>query len=175
MSSNFLKLISEAGKNKHRVGELNNWNVKTLNLGAVALTDLDNYSVVELGFSAEGERTCKLYTAGTPYLLCAVEDYVGEFETISGFYVGKDERARVAKLEEGFRFAVTKAELANPVKPVKEGQKVHFDASANKYIVSNDGSDHAGYATAKVKLVVVKADAGTIDGQQKIRFEVVEA
>ena len=52
---------------------------------------------------------------------------------------------------------------------------MHFDKTENTYVISNDGSDHAGYAAAEVKLVVVKADAGTIDGQQKIRFEVVEA
>lgn len=175
MSSNFLELIKNAGKNKHRVGELNNWSVQALNLGAIAETDLENYSVVELGFNANGERTCKKYTAGTPYLLCAVEDYVGEFETISGFFVGKGERARVAKLEEGFRFAVTKVELADGVKALKEGQKAHYDATSDKYIVSNGVSDHANYADAKVKLVVVKADAGSIDGQEKVRFEVVEA
>lgn len=175
MASLFLDAIRNQGKNKKRIGELNDWNVKTLNLGAIAETDLENYSIVELGFNEAGERTCKLYTAGTPYLLCAVEDYVGDFETISSFYVGKGERVRVAKLEEGFRFAVTKCKLANEGKAVKEGQKVHFDKTENTYVISNDGSDHEGYAAAEVKLVVVKADAGTIDGQQKIRFEVVEA
>lgn len=174
MASLILDAIKKQAEKK-RVGELNQWSVKTLNQGAVAEADLENYSVVELGFNEAGERTCKLFTAGTPYLLCAVEDYVGEYETISGFYVGKGERARVVKMEEGLRFAVTKCELANAGKPVKNGMKAHFDKSGNKYIISNDGSDHAGYSAAEVKLVVVNADAGMIDGQQKIRLEVVEA
>lgn len=174
MASLFLDAIKKQSEKK-RVGELNNWNVRTLNQGAVAEADLENYSVVELGFNEAGERTFKLLDTGVPYLLCAVEDYVGEYETISSFYVGKGERARVIKMEEGLRFAVTKCELDNEGKPVKNGQKAHFDKAGNKYIISNDDSDNAGYASAEVKLVVVNADAGTIDGQQKIRFEVVEA
>lgn len=174
MASLFLDAIKKQSEKK-RVGELNNWNVKTLNQGAIAEADIENYSVVELSFNEAGERTFKLLDTGVPYLLCAVEDYVGEYETISSFYVGKGERARVIKMEEGLRFAVTKCELENSGKAVTNGMKAHFDKAGNKYIISNNGSDHAGYAGAEVKLVVVNADAGTIDGQQKIRFEVVEA
>lgn len=176
MSSEFLKLLVKP-RTKHAVGELNNWGVDVINLGAIATADMDNYTVVELGFNADGERTCSPLTdkANKGYLLASVEDYLGEFETISSFFVGKDEKARIVRFVEGKRFATTGYSLNDSAKPVKEGQVAHFDVTTKKYIISNGTTNHADYADSKLKLVVVKADANTIDGLQKVRFEVVEA
>lgn len=176
MASIMKDTIKNLGQNKHAVGTLNNWGVDVINLGAKVVGEaIDNYTLVTLDFEAEtGERTCTQATDATKkgYLIAGVEDYLGELETISAFYNGVGDRARIVKLVEGKRFECSCFAKADSAKVIKEGQVAHFDVASKKWLISNGTANHADYATALVKLVVVKADANSLDGQQLVRFEV---
>lgn len=179
MSSIMIDTIKSLGKVKHAVGNLNNWRVEDLNLGAIVSDSaMDNFTLGELDFDSNGNRIVKPLTANTVkgVLVASPEDYLKEFETISAFYNGIGDRARILKLVSMKRIDVSnfEGEVEISTKAIKNGQKVHYDATKKKYIVSNNGSDHADYATAKNKFVVVSADAGQLDGQDLIRLEVVE-
>lgn len=175
MASNMLELIKNGGI-KHAVGTLNNWGHDVINLGAkVVGTAIDNYTMVTLGFEeGTGERTCTQATDATKkgYLICSPEDYLEEFEGVSAFYNGVGERARIVRFVEGKRFDCSCFVKDNGSKPIKEGQVAHFDTTEKKWRISNGDSNHSGYATAEIKLVVVKADANTRDGLQLVRFEI---
>lgn len=182
MSSTILNAINMLNKDKHAVGNLNNWNKTMVNGGAVVTDDvIDNFSIVELGFSEEGERTCSLLKteANKGYLIASVEDYMEEYgEGLGNFFNAKGERARIVALEPGVtRFDVSNfkpdnADVAS--KPIKNGQKVHWDITHKAFVVSNDTSDNAGYAAAGNQFVVVNADSVILDGKQTIRLEVVK-
>lgn len=178
MSSTILNAIQKINADKHAVGSLNNWRKDVVNLGAVVKDEaIDNWAIVELSFDdVTGERMCAKLSDVTHkgYLIASVEDYMMEYETIKNFFNAKGERARVIKLTAGDRFETSLYKLDNEGKPVKNGQKAHWDVTEGKYIISNDSSDHANYATAGNKLVVVDAVGDTLDGQHVIRFEVVE-
>lgn len=176
MASIMKDTIKNLGQNKHAVGTLNNWGVDVINLGAKVIGNpIDNYTMVVLGFDAvTGERTCTQATDITKkgHLIAGVEEYLGEFETISAFYNGVGDRARIVNFVEGKRFDCSCFKKADEAKVIKEGQVAHFDVASKKWLISNGTANHADYSNAVVKLVVVKADANTLDGQQLVRFEV---
>ena len=85
MSSTVLHALHIIESDKHAVGNLNNWNVELLNQGAVAAADMDNFTLVTLGFDqATGERKATALTdsATKGYLVATPEDYMKEYETI---------------------------------------------------------------------------------------------
>ena len=182
MSSTILNAINMLNKDKHTVGNLNNWNKSMVNEGAIVADEkIDNFSIVELGFDKDGERTCSLLKTETEkgYLIASVEDYMDEYgEGLGNFFNVKGERARIVVLEPRVtRFDVSNfkpdnADLAT--KPIKNGQKVHWDITNKTFLVSNGDSDNAGYATAGNQFMVVNANSVILDGKQTIRLEVVK-
>lgn len=179
MSSNVLQAIKNLRSNLHNVGSLNNWSKKVLNQGAVAKADMDNFTLVKLGFNTKGEREAEQLAASSEkgYLVATPEDYMKEYETISSFFNAKDEMVRIVKLEEGVRFECSNyvaadGDLAN--KPIKNGQKAHYDHTTKKFKISNGTADDAGYSSAGNQFVVVDANCVSIDGQSVVRFEVTK-
>ena len=87
MSSNVLEALKNLRSNLHNVGSLNNWGKTVLNQGAVAKEKMDNFTLVTLGFNANGEREASLLTDNTKkgYLVASPEEYVREYESISSF------------------------------------------------------------------------------------------
>ena len=177
MASVVLQSLKTLNTNKHNVGSVNNWTKEVINQGAkVATADIDNFELVDLGFNASGERIATSLADNTKkgYLLASVEEYVEELgETISGFYNAVGERARIFNITATNRFEVSNFKADNIAKVIKNGQKVHYDKTLKKYIVSNDTADNAGYATAGNKFIVVDADPTSLDGQALVRLEVV--
>lgn len=180
MSSNVLQAIKNLRKNLHNVGSLNNWSKKVLNQGAkVDTAAIDNFELVELSFNTAGERICKSLPNSTTkgYLVATPEDYMSEYESISSFFNDVDEMARIVKLEEGMRFECSNFVGANTdlvAKPIKNGQKAHYDHNTKKFKISNNGSEDAGYGAAANQFVVVDANCVSIDGQSVVRFEVTK-
>lgn len=179
MSSRILEAL-KATNVKHNVGSLNNWGKEVLNQGAkVVLTNpetyLDNFVLGELGFDATtGERTVKSLSDATKkgVIIASVEDYLEEYETISDFFNGANEYARIVYQESGKRFDASNYTLDDPTKVVKNGQVAHYDITTKKFIISNGATNNAGYATAGNKYIVVNCDLNTFDGQAIIRFEI---
>lgn len=182
MSSNILQAIKDLRKNLHSVGSLNNWSKKVLNQGAkVDTAAVDNFTLVELDFNTAGERICKPLTnnANKGYLVATPEDYMSEYESISSFFNGIGEMARIVKLEEGMRFECSNfvtAENDTKTHPIKNGQKVHYDKTDKKFKISNNktGSSDSGYDTAGNQFIVVDTNCVSIDGQPIIRLEVTK-
>ena len=180
MSSNVLKAMKNLRQNLHNVGSLNNWKKKTLNQGAIALSNMDNFTLVELSFNANGERCADHIGAiGTKgWLVATPEDYMEEYETISSFYNGQGERVRVIKMTPGLRFECSNIVLENPNTtqfPIKNGALAYYYHLDRKFVICNENpGGGAGYPLAGNKLVVVDANCTSIDGQQVYRFEVTQ-
>lgn len=175
MSSELIKTLLNLPK--HNVGSLNNWSKNLLNQGAVVDTaDMDNYCLGELGFSEDGERIVKPLTASNKkgVLVASVEDYMGEYEGMSQFFNAVGERARVVYQTVGHRFECSNFVGENTGKPIKKGQVAHYDHETKKFIVSNNGSNHASYDEASNKYVVVDVPDYLLDGQAVVRFEITE-
>lgn len=179
MSSRVLRAL-RATNIKHNVGNLNNWNKKLVNLGAKVVlrdgeTELDNFILVELGFNDKGERICKSLGATTDkgYLLASVEDYLEEYETISDFFNEEGELGRIVVQEVNNRIEVSNFAKDDSTKAIKNGQVAHYDATTKKFIISNGDANNAEYDTAGNKYVVVDANAGSLDGQELVRLEIV--
>ena len=161
---------------KHNVGSLNQWEKDLLNQGAkVEGASIDNYCLGELGFNDKGERTVKALTDQTKkgVLVASVEDYMEEYETMAQFYNEVDEYARIVYQTPNHHFEASNYELANISKPVKNGQVAHYDITKKKYIISNDTTNHADYATAGNKYIVVNVPDYTLAGLSVVRFEIV--
>lgn len=174
MGSVFKKNLVNA--EKHNVGSLNQWEKELLNQGAkVEGAAIDNYCLGELGFNVKGERTVKHLTDKTKkgVLVASVEDFLSEYETISQFYNDVNEWARVVYQTPNHHIECSNYKAANAGKEIKVGQKAHYDTTEKKYVVSNDTSDHADYATAGNKYLVVAIPDHTLGGQSLIRFEIV--
>lgn len=141
--------------------------------GAVLLEDVDNFTLVELSFDANGERAASSLTdvAKKGYLIASPERrYLGEL--ISEFYNGEGERGRIIILTEGLRFESSAFELS-VVTEVEKGQFAHFDPATKKFLI-HDGT-HADYANAVNKLLVVsnEEDITYTLGFPMVRFEVI--
>lgn len=182
MSSTILKAFNTILTDKHAVGNLNNWNNDVVNEGAIVddLT-IENFSVVELGFNKEGDRTVKYLTNQTEkgYLIASVEDYMSEYgEDIGNFYNEKGERARIVILNP----RVTRIDVSNftlddttpEAKAIANNQKVFWDTTRKTFVVCNGSVVNASYETAGNQFVVVNPDSGVLDGQSLIRLEVVK-
>lgn len=186
MSSNVLEAMKNLRQNLHNVGSLNNWCKDVLNQGAkVADANIDNFELVELRFNADGERECisLTATANKGHLIATPEDYMQQYETISSFFNGVGEMARIVYLESGVRFECSNVDFHQKTgnaphndHPLKNGQVAHYDHATKKFIISNDnrgaGNEHGGYAGAGNKFYLVDKDCVSIDGQTVYRFEV---
>lgn len=198
MSSNILEQIKNLRNNLHNVGNLNEWNKFVLNQGArvkiagaaPALTDaIDNFTLVKLGFGADGMRECEALAASTEegYLVATPEDYMQGYETISSFFNGGGEMARIVHLEPGMRFECSNVDfdqknnnMPAQAHPLKNGQGVHYDAVSKKFTISNHNAANlgnfnnmaAGYRDAANKFFLVDKDCVSLDGQTVYRFEV---
>lgn len=175
MASEVLKALTDK-KSKHVVGSLNNANIRMVNQGAVAEADIDNYMVVESGFSEEGVRTFKLLSDITKkgFLVASPENVMSDLgENISGFYNGKGERGRLVIQDFGLRFECSNVVASDGSSPIKVGQAAYFDPEKKVFVVDVKNSD-SKLATAGNKYIVVDAEGNALGGQQTIRLEVAQ-
>jgi hypothetical protein len=178
MATRQLKTLTERGN--HEVGNLSNLKVKTVAHGAVIVgSDVDQFTLVELGFNAEGERTAKQLAAkgNKAYLIASPEArYMGE--EMVDFYNAVGEAARIVVLEPGYtRFDTSAFSLNAGQSAVAVGQVAHFDVTTKKFILSAAGTPHADYATSSAQFVVVsnEADLDYTLGKAVVRLEVTKA
>ena len=180
MSSNLLKAMKNLRQNLHNVGNLNNWKKKSLNQGAIALSNMDNFTLVQVSFNAAGERVVDHIGAiGTKgWLVATPEEYMQEYETISSFYNGTGEKVRIVKMTPGMRFECSNIILEHQdttLHPIKNGALAYYYHVEKKFVICNENpGGGAGYPLAGNKLVVVDANCTSIDGQQVYRFEVTQ-
>lgn len=174
MGTRQLKTLTQKGN--HEVGNLNSLKVRTIANGAmVEGAAIDNFLAVELGFNADGERTCKALSDVTKktYLLAAVERrYMGE--EMVDFYNEVGERVRIVIPDMGVRFESSAFALNTGVTEVKNGQVAHFDPATKEYIISDASAPHADYANADMKLLVVNNEEDLVYtlGKPMVRFEI---
>lgn len=172
MATRQLKVMQERGN--HEVGNLNSLKVKTLAHGAIVDTaDVDNFTIVELGFNTDGERICKQLAAvaNKSYLIASPEVRNIGGEELVDFYNAVGEHARIVILEEGYTRFDTSAFTGVPV----NGKVAHFDPATKKFLL-HDGT-HVDYAGAKAKFLVV-SDEDNLEytcGKALVRLEVLEA
>jgi hypothetical protein len=188
MATRQLKAFEEQGT--HAVGNLNSLKVKTVANGAIVEgTDIDNFTLCELGFNADGERTVKqLSAAGNKAHLVAAPEtrYMGE--SMRDFYNAVGERVRVVVLEENYtRFDASAFSLdpgdatTTPARPavteVNNGQVAHFDVTSKKFIISASATPHPGYAGSSAQFLVVnnEEDMAYTFGVPMVRLEVSKA
>lgn len=170
MTTRQLRTFEEVGK--HAVGNLNSLKVKTVANGAICQGDIDNFTLVELGFNTDGERIAKQLSAveNKAYLIATPETrYMGEL--MGDFFNGDGERARIVILEEGYTRFDTSAFTGEPT----NGKFAHFDPATKKFLI-HDGT-HDDYANASAKFLVVNNE-DELDytfGQPMVRLEVIEA
>jgi hypothetical protein len=175
MASRLLDVLKTTGT--HEVGNLNSWKIRVLPNGAIVTgAAIDNFTLVELGFNADGERTCTQLSAVTKkgYLIAAPERRYVDGEQLSDFYNAVDDRARIVILDEAIRFETSAFSLNAGVTEVVVGYVAHFDPATKKYIISNPASAHASYATAVDKFYVVASENDVdylIDGKPLVRLE----
>lgn len=177
MASRLLDALTTQGT--HAVGNLNSWKVRTLPYGAIVDTaPIDNFTWVELGFNADGERICKQLSANANkgYLVAAPERRYIEGEQMCDFYNAVGEPVRIVLPDLGLRFETSAYSLNAGVTEVVNGQVAHFDVTTKKFIISDSGAAHADYATAGNQFVVVATDLETdlIDGQTVVRLELTK-
>lgn len=178
MATKLQKAITEVGK--HTTGNLNSLKIKTVAHGAkVSGSDIDNFTLVELGFNSDGDRIAKKLSDKTKkaYLIATPETrYMGE--SLRDFYNGEGERARIVILEPAYtRFDVSAFTLNTGQTEVKRGQVAHFDIATNKYILSDAAAAHEDYEDSSAKFLVVNGedDLSYTMGQKLVRLEVIEA
>jgi hypothetical protein len=173
MATRQLKSLTEKGT--HSVGNLNSLKIKTLAHGAIVEgADVDNFTLVELNFNAEGERTVKQLSDVTKksYLIASPEvRNLGLGEEMVDYYNAVGEHARVVILEEAYTRFDTSAFTGEPA----FGKVAHFDPATKKFLI-HDGA-HADYANAKAKFLVVsnEDDLEYTNGKALVRLEVIEA
>lgn len=178
MATRQLQVLTQKGN--HEVGNLNNLKVKTVSHGAVIVNaDVDNFTLVELGFNAGGERTAKQLAnkANKAYLIASPEArYMGE--ELVDFYNAVGELARIVVLEAGYtRFDTSAFTLNAGVSAVAAGLVAHFDVTTKKFILSSAGAAHADYATSSAQFVVVSSEDNLeyTCGKALVRLEVTKA
>jgi hypothetical protein len=177
MASRLVKALITKGT--HSVGSINSWKIRTLPYGAIIDTaDVDNFTIVELGFNANGERIAKQLSNKTTkgYLIAAPERRYVDGEQMCDFYNEVGEAARIIFLELGVRFETSAFTLNAGVTDLINGQVAHFDVTTKKFIISTAGTAHADYATSANQFLVVANDdeTMTIDGQTLVRLEVTK-
>jgi hypothetical protein len=187
MASRLLDALTTKGT--HAVGSINSWKIRTLPYGAIVDTaDVDNFTIVELGFNSDGERICKQLSdkAIAGYLVASPERRYVDGELMYDFYNKTGERARIVLLDTGLRFETSAFtldegdETATPareaVAAVAKGCVAHFDKTAKKFIISAAATPHADYDNAANQFLVVATedDTDAIDGIDVIRLEVIK-
>ncbi|PGZ96955.1 hypothetical protein COE51_16420 [Bacillus pseudomycoides] len=167
-------------KGSHSVGNLSNIKIKTLAHGALVTgADIDNFTLVEVGFDANGERTCKQLSAKDKkaYLIATPEArYMGE--NLVDFYNAIGERARLVILEPGYtRFDTSAFTLNTGVSAVANGLVAHFDVATKKYILSSAATPHTDYAGSSAQFTAVsnEDDMDYSLGLPLVRLEVSKA
>ncbi|WP_339198551.1 hypothetical protein MKY95_10105 [Paenibacillus sp. FSL P4-0176] len=174
MATERLKALTKQGT--HAVGQLNSWKVEDIANGAiVTATPIDNFTIVELGFNVEGERTCIQLSdvKNKQYLIAAPERrYLGE--ELNEFFNDVGERSRIVRLRDGLRYQTSAYTANTGLTEITKGNVAHFDPATKKYIVSNAASPHADYTEARIKFTVVadENDTGLDLGTENIRLEV---
>lgn len=178
MGSRILDALQTQGT--HAVGNLNSLKIKTVANGAIVEgAPIDNFSLGELGFNAEGERTVKQLSAKDKkaVLVAAPETrYLGE--SIANFYNAVGEQVRCVLLEAGYtRFESSAFTLNAGITEIKNGQVAHFDVATKKFIISTSSAAHADFATSSAQFLVVsnEEDIRYTLGQPTVRFEVIKA
>lgn len=161
----------------HAVGNINSWKIDVLQNGAIVATaDIDNFTIGELGFNSDGERTVVQLSGNTKVgvLVAAPERRYIEGELMAGFYNAVGERVRVVRLKTGLHFETSAFTKNSGVTTISNGMVAHFDVTSKKFIISDSGSAHSDYAGAGTKYIVVATDTETtaIDGQSLVRLEV---
>lgn len=175
MSSELLKAYTTTYT--HTVGNLNSFKVRTLPYGAkVDTADIDNFTIVELGFNTDGERICKQLSAkgNKGYLIVAPERRYIEGEPMVNYFNAVGDLARIVFLDEGLRFETSAFTLNTGVTAIKNGLVAHFDVTTKKFIISDSTAAHADYAGSKDKFTVVNDESDecyTIDGKELVRLE----
>lgn len=172
----------------HAVGNLNSIHIKTVANGAIVDGgDIDNFTAVQLGFNADGERVVQQLSDVTnkTYLIASPERrYMGE--AMTDFFNAEGEHARVVVLEPAYTRFDSSAFDFNPgttasggsaVTEVQNGQVAHFDPASKKFIISDAASPATDYANASAKFLVVsnEEDMDYTLGAPTVRFEVQEA
>lgn len=179
MATRLYDAISQRGE--YNIGSLNSkWTVHMVN-GAIVDEDVENYTLVEIFYDAEGELHCKQLTdvKNKGYLVTTVEeDQLMEGEEYTDFYNGEGEIIRITdvKVQTNSRFETSAFSKNAGVTDIKKGFVAHFDPTTKKYIVSNSSSAHADYDNAVNKFEVVDEDSpfGFPFDKQTIRLMSVE-
>lgn len=183
MATRQLKVLTEKGT--HNVGNLSSLKIRTLAHGAVIEgADVDNFTLVELGVNAEGERTAKQLSDATKkgYLI-ATPEVRNMGEELVDFYNAIGEYARIVYLDEGLRFDTSAFELnadgvangGTTVTEIQAGQVAHFNPATKKFMISNAASPATAYGTARDKFLVVynEEDIEYTCGKPVVRLEVI--
>jgi len=173
MATRQLKAMQEKGN--HAVGNLNSIQVKTVAHGAVCGEDIDNFTWVELGFNAEGERQALQLTNSTKkgYLIASPETRYMD-EQLVDFFNGEGERARIVVPESGYTRFDSSAFDASGVSEIKNGQVAYFEPSSKKFVILPNDTAETAYANAADKFLVVsnEDDLDYTLGAATVRFEV---
>lgn len=144
--------------------------IKDVANGAIFTEEVENYTLVELAFNANGERTAKNATAGASKLLLAASvEQRFQNEPLDAFYNASGERGRIVYLTEGLLFdtgAFTKDAAITGA--IEAGNVAHWDVATKKFIVHKGA--HANYSAAKVKVIVLGTNTDL--GKEVIRVEV---
>jgi len=176
MATEFLK--SYGKKYNHEVGNLCSWKIRVVPYGALIEGEaIDNFTLVEMGFNEDGERTCKQLSdvKNKGYLIASPERRVLESESITSYFNDIGERARLVILDEMIRFDTSAFELNTGVKELKNGLVAHFDPTKKKFIISDIATAHVDYANARDKFLVVSSedDMEYLCGKETVRLEVM--
>jgi hypothetical protein len=181
VASRVLDALKKGNQRLHNVGSLNDWNKNVLNQGAkVAESDIDNFELVELRFNANGERECvKLADVRNKgYLIATPEDYMEGCETISSFFNGVGDMARIVRMKPGMRFECSNVKLENEDTerfPLKNGMRCYYDIRIRQFVISNETLAGIGsYPIAGNQQVLVDSKCSMIDGKTVYRFEVTK-
>lgn len=174
MASQGIKALENVGL--HHVGNINSWKIEVLQYGAlVDDATIDNFTSVEIGFNADGERICKQLTDVTKagFLIASVERRLPD-EQLSYFYNEQGERARLVYYKQGLHFESSAFSKNTGVTEIKKGFVAHFDPTTKTYIISDPASAHLDYATAHDKFTVIATedDIEYTAGKPVVRFEV---
>ena len=178
MATRQTKVMLEKGN--HEVGNLNSIKVKTLAHGALVVdSPIDNYTWVELGFDADGERTVKqLSDKGNKGYLIASPELRNMGEELVDFFNDVGERPRIVIPEQDYtRFDTSAFSLNAGVTEIKEGQVAHFDVATKKYIISNAAAPHVDYVDSYNQFLVVNGedDLEYVAGKATVRLEISKA
>lgn len=161
-------------KGTHGVGNLNTFSIDVLPNGAIVTgADIDNFTLGELGFDADGNRTVTQLTDNThkAVLVASVERRFIDGEQLCDFYNAVGEPVRCVLFNRIVRFETSSFTKNTGVTTLVNGMVAHFDVTTKKFIISDSASAHADYATSVNKFTVVDVDCTSIEGYPVVRLE----